>query len=199
MCRVPYHEGVISHSLVGIDIFSPRLDITPSSIHIKRRIWQESITTLLLTDPECRIPKEQAMIFAQARDSEYPPYLLDFTGSPGERHVENVKAGLSVSIAVTIYTNSIKIQILREVGSLAYNRAVALLTGPDFSWFRYLQDEIQKNYTGPDIYWKDPDADNNSRCTGCFGNAWWIPFPPALVIIVAYCKTKDSFISGSEI
>jgi hypothetical protein len=31
------------------------------------------------------------MIFAQARESEYPPYLLYFGGSPGERHVENLK------------------------------------------------------------------------------------------------------------
>jgi hypothetical protein len=31
------------------------------------------------------------MAFAQAPDAEYPPYLLDFAGSPGERHVENLK------------------------------------------------------------------------------------------------------------
>lgn len=31
------------------------------------------------------------MEFAQARDIEYPPYLLGFSGSPGERHVENLK------------------------------------------------------------------------------------------------------------
>ena len=31
------------------------------------------------------------MVFAQARDSEFPPYLLDFRGTPGERHVENLK------------------------------------------------------------------------------------------------------------
>lgn len=31
------------------------------------------------------------MKFAQARDSEYPPYLLAFAGSPAERHVENLK------------------------------------------------------------------------------------------------------------
>ena len=95
----------------GIDVFSPRylpfdwnalmgfifgysLDISPSSIHTKRRIWQESITTLLLTDSECHIPAKQSMSFAQARDSEYPPFLLDFAGTPGERHVENLKVGL---------------------------------------------------------------------------------------------------------
>lgn len=36
------------------------------------------------------------MTFAQARDSEFPPYLLDFAGSPGERHVENLKVRLKV-------------------------------------------------------------------------------------------------------
>lgn len=31
------------------------------------------------------------MHYAQARDSEHPPYLLNFAGTPGERHVENLK------------------------------------------------------------------------------------------------------------
>lgn len=31
------------------------------------------------------------MMFAESRDSEYPPYLLDFLGTPGERYVENLK------------------------------------------------------------------------------------------------------------
>ena len=33
------------------------------------------------------------MQFLQARDWEYPPYLQNFLGSPGERHVENLKVG----------------------------------------------------------------------------------------------------------
>lgn len=73
------------------DNWDCRLDISPSSIHLKRRIWQEAISTLLFTDPETRIPQGQTMAYAQARDSEYPPYLLNFTGSPGERHAENIK------------------------------------------------------------------------------------------------------------
>lgn len=36
------------------------------------------------------------MTYAQARDSEYPPYLLDFTGTPGERHAENIKVNIFV-------------------------------------------------------------------------------------------------------
>ncbi|KAF8168145.1 hypothetical protein B0H34DRAFT_48390 [Crassisporium funariophilum] len=147
----------------SIDIFSPRLDISPSSIHTKRRIWQESVSALLLTDSECHIPALQTMTFAQARDSEFPPYLLDFAGTPGERHAENLK-------------------ILREVGSIAYNRAVAFVTGPDFAWYQHLEDEIQENFIGPDSYWKRPGDGSTPNCTSYFGNAWWIPFPPTLVI-----------------
>ncbi|KAJ7125620.1 hypothetical protein C8R43DRAFT_1029603 [Mycena crocata] len=145
----------------SIDIFSPRLDISANSMHSRRRIWQESITTLFLTSPECRIPENQAMQFAQARDSEHPPYLLGFTGSPAERHIENIK-------------------ILREIGSLGYNKAVALLNGPDYEWFKYLEGEIQQHFVGPDCYWRG--ADLPKGVTSPFGNAWWIPFPPTLVI-----------------
>lgn len=96
-------------TIAGIDIFSPRfafhtlntlliiltsrssIDLSPASNHPKRRIWQEAVTTLFLTSPECGIPREQHMHYAQARDTEFPPYLLSFTGTPGERHVENLK------------------------------------------------------------------------------------------------------------
>jgi hypothetical protein len=72
-------------------MFPSRLDISPNSIHTKRRIWQESISALLLTDKGCHIPPKQEMAFAQSRHSEYPPYLLGFLGTPGERYVENLK------------------------------------------------------------------------------------------------------------
>ncbi|KAF7347866.1 hypothetical protein MVEN_01544400 [Mycena venus] len=145
----------------SIDIFSPRLDTSVASVHTKRRIWQESITTLLLTSPDCQIPEKQPMKFSQDRDDQYPPYLLDFTGTPGERHVENVK-------------------ILREIGSLNYHKAVALITGPDYEWFKYLEGEIQKHFVGPDSYWRGQNTPDG--VTSPFGNAWWIPFPPTLVI-----------------
>ncbi|KAJ7487562.1 hypothetical protein B0H11DRAFT_2013877 [Mycena galericulata] len=145
----------------SIDIFSPRLDISAHSLHTKRRIWQESITALFLTSPECRIPDKQPMEFSQARDSEYPPYLLEFAGSPAERHIENIK-------------------ILREIGSLNYQRAVALITGPDYEWFKYLEGEIQHYFIGPDCYWRNSELPKG--VTSPFGNAWWIPFPPTLVI-----------------
>ncbi|KAJ6519781.1 hypothetical protein C8R45DRAFT_952705 [Mycena sanguinolenta] len=142
----------------SIDIFSPRLD---TSVHTKRRIWQESITTLFLVSPDTQIPAKQPMEFSEARNSEYPPYLLDFTGTPGERHVENIK-------------------IFREIGSLRYHKAVALITGPDYEWFKYLEGEIQKHFVGPDSYWKGRNMPTG--VSSAFGNAWWIPFPPTLII-----------------
>ncbi|PFH54435.1 hypothetical protein AMATHDRAFT_19 [Amanita thiersii Skay4041] len=144
----------------SLDIFSPRLDISKSSIHAKRRIWQESITTLILTNSACKIPKEQRMMFSEPRDSEFPPYLLDFMGTPGERHIENLK-------------------ILREIGSFAYSRAVALVSGPEHHRYQHLEDTILKNFIGPDCYWK---KGRENYCAKFFGNAWWIPFPPTLIL-----------------
>lgn len=35
------------------------------------------------------------------------------------------------------------------------------------------------NYTGPDCYWRPPGSQMRRSF---FGNAWWIPFPPTLVM-----------------
>ncbi|KAJ3779177.1 hypothetical protein FB446DRAFT_782719 [Lentinula raphanica] len=147
----------------SIDVFSPRLAISYLSPHVKRRIWQESITTLILTSPECKIPPEQTMTFAQALDFEFPPYLLDFAGSPGERHVENLK-------------------ILREIGSLEYRKAVSLLLGPDSERYKRVEADIQNHFVGPDSYWKKPSDTAVPGKAGSFGNAWFIPFPPTVVM-----------------
>lgn len=50
--------------------------------------------TLFLTNKDTEIPKGQEMQFKEARDGEFPPYLCDFKGTPGERVVENLKACL---------------------------------------------------------------------------------------------------------
>ena len=83
-------------------------------------------------------------------------------------------------------------QILREVGDLAYKKAVALLHGPDYAWFKYLEQEIQNNYVGPDSYWKRPGQPDEgaSECKSFFRNAWWIPFPPTLVGVFTAASTK---------
>jgi hypothetical protein len=58
---------------------------------VRRRIWQESIGALILTDEACRIPPGQKMRYSEPVNFEWPPYLLDFRGTPAERHVENLK------------------------------------------------------------------------------------------------------------
>ena len=116
------------------------------------------------------------MEFKQARHNEYPPYLLRFEGSPGERHVENLK----VRYVLTFNDSADIAQILREVGSVAYHKAVKLVSGPDYEWFRYMEETIQKHFVGPDCYWK-PHGAKPRGCTKFFGNAWWVPFPPTLV------------------
>lgn len=104
------------------------------------------------------------MTFAQAPDTEaYPPYLLNFSGTPGERHVENLK-------------------ILREIGLDAYDKADALVYGPDREWFARLEDTIQRHYVGPDCFWREPGTSKTRGAAQFFGNAWWIPFPPTVVI-----------------
>ncbi|KAF5374814.1 hypothetical protein D9758_000330 [Tetrapyrgos nigripes] len=163
----------------SIDVFSPKLAVTYPSPHTKRRIWQESISTLFLTNKECKIPDNQPMVFAQARDSEFPPYLLNFAGTPGERHVENLKVERLLNV---ITHPNASIQILREIGTLQYQKAAALLSGPDCAQWKRLETEIQLHYVGPDSYWKDPAGNHPPNCHGFFGNAWLVPFPPSLVI-----------------
>jgi hypothetical protein len=119
------------------------------------------------------------MIFAQAADAEYPPYLLDFAGSPGERHVENLK--VKRTNTSSLHSHEYLVQILREVGLSAYNKAAGLMYGPDYTLLRDIEDKIQDKFVGPDCYWKNPAERPTPGCTKFFGNAWWIPFPPTLV------------------
>ncbi|KAG8929858.1 hypothetical protein FRC02_004984 [Tulasnella sp. 418] len=148
----------------SVDIFSPHLDVSSTSHHLKRRIHQETISTLLLATPECRMPKSQKMIYNQSRDCEWPPYLLDFCGSPAERHSENLK-------------------ILREVGSLEYIKGIEMCYGSQKCRFEAVQDVIETELVGPDAFWRSPDGPQETqRCSNYFGNAWWIPFPPTLVV-----------------
>ena len=80
----------------SIDIFSPHLDLPK---HIVRRIKQETISVLLLADPEYSVQERRPLNFRGvcARGHEIvdwtasPPYLLSFRGSQGERHIENLK------------------------------------------------------------------------------------------------------------
>src|SRR5260221_1841156 len=132
-----------------------RLDITAHSPHVRRRIWQETLTALILTDGECKIPPKQKMEYADSADFSWPPYLLNFQRTPAERHVENLK-------------------ILREVGLKAYMLGIALTTGPEHNIFEHLQHRIERDFVGPDCFWKPLDAGHSSAsgCKAYFGNAW---------------------------
>jgi hypothetical protein len=37
------------------------------------------------------MPAKQTIQYTEPEKFEWPPYLLDFHGTPGERHVENLK------------------------------------------------------------------------------------------------------------
>ncbi|KAF8316174.1 hypothetical protein DL93DRAFT_2154964 [Clavulina sp. PMI_390] len=144
----------------SIDIFSPLLDITADSPHIRRRIWQETISTLFLTSPGTKIPPKQAINFVEGwtTSGDWPPYLLHFQGSAGERHVENIK-------------------ILREVGGEAYRKACS---GPELPAIEATFARICEELVGPDAYWEGVEQERpiSSR----WGNLWCIPFPPTVVL-----------------
>ncbi|CAE6405463.1 unnamed protein product [Rhizoctonia solani] len=154
----------------SIDIFSPRLNISPDSSHLKQRIWQESWTTLLLATPQCRMPTSQKLRFAEGTeadaDTPVPPYLLDFVNSPAERHIENLK-------------------ILREIGGSAYEQAAN--EGKTHSeQIANLSHKILQHMVGPDAFWF-PTGSSGETCLNAadyFGNAWCIPFP--LTVIIRY-------------
>ncbi|KAF8595614.1 hypothetical protein BDV93DRAFT_501109 [Ceratobasidium sp. AG-I] len=150
----------------SIDIFSPRLDISPDSKHLKQRIWQESITTLLLVAPQCQIPATQKMMFTEGVEvdskNSTPPYLLDFAGSPAERHIENLK-------------------ILREIGHNSYELP-STKSLDEKQRTTELRHKILRRLIGPDAFWCPPGS--RSTAASCFGNAWCIPFP--LTVVVRY-------------
>ncbi|KAG8948531.1 hypothetical protein FRC04_009741 [Tulasnella sp. 424] len=144
---------------LDFNIFSPRLNTV---MHVNRRIYQESISILLLALPQCRMPPSQNLVFNEAFGGDWPPYLMDFSGSPAERHVENLK-------------------ILRDVGFDAYQQGVVARYGQNKHHLKELERRIERELVGPDAYWKPIDSPVKG-CSHYFGHAWWIPFPPTLVI-----------------
>src|SRR3954470_17844577 len=88
----------------SLNIYSPKLDFAK---HIKRRIWQETWTTLLLTSEQFKMCDGKTVAFSQSPFR--PPYLLNFSGTVAERHVENLK-------------------IIRQIGIKNYTSAMAPLS-----------------------------------------------------------------------
>ncbi|CAE6475333.1 unnamed protein product [Rhizoctonia solani] len=154
----------------SIDIFSPRLDISPQSRHLQHRIWQESWSTLLLASPQCRMSTSEELRFAEGVEvtshDPAPPYLLDFSHSPAERHIENVK-------------------IMREIGALAYEQAIQE-SKIHYKRITSLRQKILQHMVGPDAFWFS-EGNAGVSCPSAadyFGNAWCLPFP--LTVIIRY-------------
>lgn len=155
----------------SIDIFSPVLQLEK---HIKRRVWQETLSTILLSGPEYRMPMGQMVTFSI--DDHWPPYLLQFCGTIAERHIENLK-------------------IVKSVGMTAYQDALNSFDAKGYTerWKSVIKC-IQTELAGPDAYWQPLEVPlANKRAfegvSSYFGKAFLVPFPPTLVI--AYDQTPQ--------
>ncbi|CAG8460770.1 38883_t:CDS:2 [Gigaspora margarita] len=136
----------------SINIYSPNLDFQK---HIKRRIWQETWTTLFLTSEKFKMQKDKIVAYSQ---SPYrPPYLLNFMGSVAERHVENLK-------------------IIRHIGIRRYIASLSPLPSSLIA----LRSKILNNYVGPDMYYAPEFL--NVKIKTCFGKAYIVPFPFSVVM-----------------
>nr|CAG8491263.1 8510_t:CDS:2 [Entrophospora candida] len=137
----------------SLNIYSPKLDF---SKHIKRRIWQETWTTLLLTDEQFKMPEGKPVGFSE---SPYrPPYLLNFGGTVGERHAENLK-------------------IIRQIGMKKYVESMAPLPASLIT----MRSKIFNRFVGPDMYYS-PEYMTTKNKT-CFGKAYVVPFPFSVVMV----------------
>ncbi len=143
-----------------IDIFSPVLDITK---HIKRRIWEETLSILILCGREYHMPLEQVIAFSMSEEDNWPPYLIDFQGSVAERHIENLK-------------------IVKQIGIEAYRNEVDFCRTEEGIYRSKLIRKIQRDFAGPDAYWRPQEPPFPSGVMSFFGKAFMVPFPPTLVI-----------------
>ncbi|ETS64208.1 hypothetical protein PaG_01447 [Moesziomyces aphidis] len=143
-----------------IDLFSPVLDMTK---HIKRRVWQETLSIIILCAPEYHMPLEQVIAFSVSDDERWPPYLIDFRGSVAERHIENLK-------------------IVKQIGIDAYRREIDFSRTAEGAHRQKLLRTIQSDYAGPDVHWRPPSPPFPSGVMSFFGKAFVVPFPPTLVM-----------------
>ncbi|KAJ1033853.1 hypothetical protein NDA16_000061 [Ustilago loliicola] len=143
-----------------IDIFSPVLDITK---HIKRRVWEETLSILILCGREYHMPLEQVIAFSVSDEDNWPPYLIDFQGSVAERHIENLK-------------------IVKQIGIEAYRREIDFGRTQEGIYREKLIRTIQRDFAGPDAYWRPQQPPFPSGVMSFFGKAFLVPFPPTLVL-----------------
>ncbi|CBQ68303.1 conserved hypothetical protein [Sporisorium reilianum SRZ2] len=143
-----------------IDLFSPVLDITK---HIKRRVWEETLSILILCGREYHMPLEQVIAFSVSDEDKWPPYLIDFQGSVAERHIENLK-------------------IVKQIGIEAYRTHVDVSRTQEGIYRQKLMRTIQRDFAGPDAYWRPQEPPFPSGVMSFFGKAFLVPFPPTLLI-----------------
>lgn len=143
-----------------IDLFSPVLDITK---HIKRRVWEETLSIIILCGREYHMPLEQVIAFSVSDEDKWPPYLIDFQGSVAERHIENLK-------------------IVKQIGIEAYRTEVDISRTEEGIYRAKLMRTIQRDFAGPDAYWRPQEPPFPSGVMSFFGKAFLVPFPPTLLI-----------------
>ncbi|KAK0559210.1 hypothetical protein OC844_004578 [Tilletia horrida] len=143
----------------SLDIFSPALDMEK---HVRRRIWEETFSTILLAAPSYRMPVNQLVAFATSDVDKWPPYLLNFQNSAAERHVENIK-------------------LIRELGTTVYREVVQMERGHVARRWRTAIVECQTHFTGPDAYWRPIRPPFPDGVSSFFGKAFVVPFPPTLI------------------
>jgi hypothetical protein len=142
----------------SIDIFSPALDVPK---HIKRRVWEETLSTILLCGVSYHMPPDKVVAFATA--DEWPPYMLWFQGSAAERHVENIK-------------------LLKAIGIDAYRSWVEELRSERAQRWERAIETIQTHFAGPDAYWRPLHPPFPEGVSSFFGKVFLVPFPPTLVM-----------------
>ncbi|PWN50271.1 hypothetical protein IE53DRAFT_316116 [Violaceomyces palustris] len=144
----------------SIDIFSPVLNLPK---HIKRRVWQETLSTVLLCGTSYHMPLGHVIAFSLSDTERWPPYLLNFQGSVAERHIENLK-------------------IVKEIGISDYEHCIHLSRSSVGERLKHLAWIIQTKYAGPDAYFRPTKPPFPNGVSSYFGKAFVVPFPPTLVM-----------------
>lgn len=141
----------------SLDLYSATFD--PRQ-HVKRRIIQETLSTIMLAGPEYRMPIDSINTFSLGG------YLLFFRGTLAERHVENLK-------------------IITAIGMEEYRYHVRRLQSKDEGpHLRRLINVIRIHFAGPDAYFRPPrpSSHGNEMASCWFGKAFLKPFPPTLIM-----------------
>ncbi|CAO1623307.1 unnamed protein product [Jaminaea pallidilutea] len=142
----------------SIDIYNPALRLAQ---HVKRRVWEETLSILLLTADNFRMPEGADVAFTAS--TEWPPYLLFFRGTVAERHIENL-------------------MILKSIGLRKYKETVRFMRSEDGLYHQRVLEQIRLRHTGVDAYFRPTSPPFPSNVESFFGKAFVVPFPPTLVM-----------------